>query len=127
MNLKNLSLPELRAALEPLGASEVAVLKIFAAVFARNGRDVEEVGRAPQVPRAVREALVARAALPRLQVIERRRAPDGFVKYLFESPLGGRVEAVRIPIFDQKYVVCVSSQVGCALACAFCMTGKLGF
>jgi 23S rRNA (adenine2503-C2)-methyltransferase len=37
------------------------------------------------------------------------------------------VEAVRIPIFDEKYVVCVSSQVGCALACDFCMTGKLGF
>ncbi|HZN93330.1 MAG TPA: radical SAM protein [Myxococcales bacterium] len=127
MNLKNLSLPELRAALEPLGGSEVAALKVFAAVFARNGRDVEEVGRAPQVPRAVREALVATASLPRLRVVERRRAADGFVKYLFESPLGGRVEAVRIPIFDQKYVVCVSSQVGCALGCDFCMTGKLGF
>jgi 23S rRNA (adenine2503-C2)-methyltransferase len=34
---------------------------------------------------------------------------------------------VRIPIFDEKYVICVSSQVGCALACDFCMTGKLGF
>ena len=65
--------------------------------------------------------------MPRLEVVERRRAEDGFVKYLFASPLGGRVEAVRIPIFDHKYVVCISSQVGCALACDFCMTGKLGF
>jgi len=34
---------------------------------------------------------------------------------------------VRIPIFETKYVVCISSQVGCALACDFCMTGKMGF
>jgi 23S rRNA (adenine2503-C2)-methyltransferase len=127
LNLKNLSLPELRAALSPLGASETAVHKIFAAVFARNACSVEEVGWAPQVPREVRRALLERAGLPRLRVVERRRAADGFVKYLFESPLGGRVEAVRIPIFDHKYVVCVSSQVGCALACDFCMTGRLGF
>jgi 23S rRNA (adenine2503-C2)-methyltransferase len=59
--------------------------------------------------------------------VERRRAEDGFVKYLFESPLGGQFEAVRIPIFDTKYIVCVSSQVGCALACDFCLTGRMGF
>jgi 23S rRNA (adenine2503-C2)-methyltransferase len=67
------------------------------------------------------------ATLPRLEVLERRKADDGFVKYLFASPAGGNFEAVRIPIFEDKYIVCVSSQVGCALACDFCMTGKLGF
>src|SRR6202011_6161410 len=40
-------------------------------------------------------------------------------------------EAVRIPLLhrpgDEKYVVCVSSQVGCAMGCAFCATGRLGF
>ena len=127
MNLKSLSLPELRAALEPLGGSPAVALKIFAAVFARGAKELEEVGRAPQVPRRVREGLLSKARLPRLEILERRRAADGFVKYLFESPLGGRVEAVRIPLFDEKYVVCVSSQVGCALGCDFCMTGRLGF
>ena len=39
----------------------------------------------------------------------------------------GQVEAVRIPLFEEKYVVCISSQVGCGLACDFCMTGKMGF
>lgn len=63
----------------------------------------------------------------RLSVVDRRRAGDGFVKYLFASPLGGELEAVRIPLFDEKHVVCLSSQVGCALACDFCQTGKLGF
>src|SRR5205085_9233991 len=54
---------------------------------------------------------------------------------------GARVEAVRIPVpceapgadlsayegKEKKYIVCVSSQAGCALACAFCATGELGF
>ncbi len=127
LNLKNLSLEELTEVLRPANPSRTAVLKVFARVFAHGAGSVEEVARAPQVPREVAQLLRARAELPRLTVIERRRASDGFVKYLFESPLGGRVEAVRIPIFDEKYVVCVSSQVGCALACDFCATGRMGF
>jgi 23S rRNA (adenine2503-C2)-methyltransferase len=127
VNLKQLSLPELEAALAPLTPSPIAVRKVFAAVFAHGAQSVEEVAGARQVPRRVADHLKAHAELPKLQVVERRRADDGFVKYLFDSPLGGRVEAVRIPIFDEKYVICVSSQVGCALACDFCMTGKLGF
>jgi 23S rRNA (adenine2503-C2)-methyltransferase len=126
-HLKTLSLPELQAALAPAEPSPVAVRKVFAAVFAHGASTVEEVCRAPQVPRRVADLLRQNAEMPRLKVVERRKAEDGFVKYLFDSPLGGRVEAVRIPIFDHKYVVCVSSQVGCALACDFCMTGKLGF
>ncbi len=127
MNLKNLSLEELSEALAPAGPTRTAVLKVFARVFAHGAQSVEEVARAPQVPREVAQLLRAQGELPRLSVVERRKASDGFVKYLFESPLGGRVEAVRIPIFDEKYVVCVSSQVGCALACDFCATGRMGF
>lgn len=96
-------------------------------MFAHGARSLGDVARAPQVTRAVRDWVQANAELPRLEVVERRKADDGFVKYLFSSPLGGQFEAVRIPIFDEKYVVCVSSQVGCALGCAFCLTGKLGF
>ncbi len=127
LNLKTVSLPELEQALAPLGPTPTAVRKVFASVFAHGAQSVEAVGQAPQVPRRVADWLRENAELPRLQVVERRKAEDGFVKYLFASPLGGRVEAVRIPIFDEKYIVCVSSQVGCALACDFCMTGKLGF
>src|SRR5260370_23410204 len=72
-----------------------------------------------------------------LRVVERETAPDGFVKYLFD--IG--VEAVRIPVpceapgadlsafegREKKYIVCVSSQVDCALACSFCATGEMGF
>ncbi|HYO59562.1 radical SAM protein [Archangium sp.] len=127
LNLKSLSLLELQQALSPAEPSPVAVRKVFASVFAHGASSLEEVCQARQVPRRVADFLRENAELTRLEVVERRKAEDGFVKYLFASPLGGRVEAVRIPIFDHKYVVCISSQVGCALACDFCMTGRLGF
>ncbi len=127
LNLKNLDLAELTAALAPVNAPPKAVLKLFASVFSHGAQDMAAVRAAPQVNREVRDFVQAHGSLPSLRPLERRRADDGFVKYLFESPLGGRIEAVRIPIFDTKYVVCVSSQVGCALACDFCMTGKMGF
>jgi len=73
-------------------------------------------------------ALASRWELPSLRVVDRRRSlVDGFTKYLFELGDGERIEAVRIPLFDEKYVVCISSQAGCALGCVFCATGKLGF
>jgi 23S rRNA (adenine2503-C2)-methyltransferase len=127
LNLKSLDLEELSAALAPLGPTRTAVLKLFASVFAHGAQDLAAVARARQVTAPVRDWVQANAVLPSLSVVERRQAPDGFVKYLFESPLGGRFEAVRIPLFDTKYVVCISSQVGCALGCDFCQTGKLGF
>lgn len=127
MILKNLSFEELEGALSPLGASKTATLKLFAKTFAHHARTVADYEQTPQVPRRVLDFVAQQAEVPELKILERRRADDGFVKYLFESPLGGRIEAVRIPIFEQKYVLCVSSQVGCALACDFCMTGKMGF
>ena len=122
-----MALEEWAHALAPLSPTPTAVRKLFAAVFAHGAPDLEALREVPQVPARVRDHLLAHASLPSLQVLERRRAADGFVKYLFASPDGGRFEAVRIPLFEEKYVVCVSSQVGCALACDFCGTGRMGF
>lgn len=76
----------------------------------------------------VREA----ARLPHLTVVEKVVSPtDGFAKYLFRGDGPEVFEAVRIPLMhrpgDEKYIVCVSSQVGCAAKCAFCATGRMGF
>ena len=46
------------------------------------------------------------------------------MKYLFKLGDGARIEAVRIPIFDDKYTLCISSQAGCPLDCVFCATGS---
>lgn len=127
VNLKNLDFDAFSATLAAQGANRTECLKLFAGVFSHGAEALEDLRRAPQVRAQTRDWVLANGELPRLEVVERRRADDGFVKYLFESPLGGRFEAVRIPLFDTKYVVCISSQVGCALACDFCMTGKLGF
>ncbi len=127
INLKNLDFDELQALVVSLGGNRTAALKLFAQIFQHRARTPDDLKGTRQVQAVVRDALVSRGQLPQLRVVERRRSADGFAKYLFESPLGGRVEAVRIPLFDTKYVVCISSQVGCALACDFCMTGKMGF
>lgn len=127
MNLKSLELQQWQEQLAPLAASTAAVRKLFAAVFAHGAEDLAALRSVPQVPARVRDHLLAHGVLPSLQVLERRCAADGFLKYLFGSPAGGRFEAVRIPLFEEKYVVCISSQVGCALACDFCATGRMGF
>jgi len=81
------------------------------------------------VPRVLQNAvdrLVDRSAL---EIVERAEsAEDGFVKYLFRMPDGALAEAVRIPLeVPGRFSVCVSSQVGCAMGCRFCATGRLGF
>jgi 23S rRNA (adenine2503-C2)-methyltransferase len=95
--------------------------------------------------RGVRKTLLSEVAKATrggpLELAAREDAADSFRKYLFALHDGQRVEAVRIPIpceapgadlsafegKEKKYIVCVSSQAGCALACAFCATGTLGF
>ena len=64
----------------------------------------------------------------RLEVVDRVEDPcDGFVKYLLRSPDGALTEAVRIPLAKPGcFTVCLSSQVGCAMQCVFCATGRLG-
>ena len=71
------------------------------------------------------EALCDRAPL---EIVERVTDPgDRFVKYLLRSPDGAMHEAVRIPLHKENaFSVCLSSQVGCAMGCTFCATGRLG-
>jgi 23S rRNA (adenine2503-C2)-methyltransferase len=57
-----------------------------------------------------------------------RSAADPFVKLQLEAPDGACFEAVRIPLLRPgRFSACLSSQVGCALGCAFCATGRQGF
>ncbi|MFN7133199.1 MAG: radical SAM protein, partial [Myxococcales bacterium] len=123
--LNDLSWDELSGFLAPAAPTEEERRKVFAAIHA-HGRDVAGLRDVRRVRRPVLD-LAQTGEIARLEVVERRKALDGFVKYLFRSPRGGEFEAVRIPIFDEKHVVCISSQVGCALACDFCQTGRLGF
>ncbi len=85
-------------------------------------------GPVPQLRRAGLAALRARGHVPTLALTsERASRLDAFVKYLFTASDGAALESVRIPLAQaDRFSVCVSSQVGCALACAFCATGRMG-
>lgn len=78
--------------------------------------------------RAFVDDVLAHTEHARLEVVERVTDPaDGFVKYLFRHPDGAVTEAVRIPLQKEGcFTVCLSSQVGCAMQCVFCATGRLG-
>jgi len=121
-----------------LGASEEVGRKLLAAAVQRGETDLRSVRG---VRRTLLDTIESRTNAAPLRVSSRDTAPDGFVKYLFDLEDGVGVEAVRIPVpceapgadlsayagKEKKYIVCVSSQAGCALACAFCATGTLGF
>src|SRR5512134_2816544 len=91
------------------------------------GDDRDEFTAVRGLSKAWAAAIEARFRLDRLEVVDRRRsAVDPFVKYLFRSSDDRLFEAVRIPLERPRFSVCVSSQVGCALGCRFCETGRMG-
>lgn len=87
----------------------------------------EPVHASSMVSRAAAEAVNAVGGVPTLTIdAEQVSAIDPFVKYALSSG-SAKFETVRIPLENpDRFSVCVSSQVGCALACAFCATGRLG-
>lgn len=131
-----------------IALDEPAARRVLGAVV---GRGEPDLSRVRGLTRLVRQQLEEAFAVPTIEVVDRRESPrDGFVKYLFRLHDGSQVEAVRIPIpceppdteegramrarvpgvwkgSRRRYIVCVSSQVGCALGCSFCATATLGF
>ncbi len=92
------------------------------------GQDAEDLGGVRGLSKSWSAVLEAGFRRDRLRVLDRRRSTvDPFVKYLFQSSDGGVFEAVRIPLERPRWSVCVSSQIGCALGCRFCETGRMGF
>jgi 23S rRNA (adenine2503-C2)-methyltransferase len=79
-----------------------------------------------ELPRAFRELLAEHFSVPRLVIAARQRSSDGTEKFLFRLPDGEAIESVAIPEHN-RMTLCISSQAGCALKCAFCATGRMGF
>ena len=78
------------------------------------------------LPKPFRAELEERFTLPRLEIASRQRSTDGTEKFLFRLHDGQHIETVAIPEGD-RLTFCLSSQAGCALRCAFCATGLMGF
>jgi 23S rRNA (adenine2503-C2)-methyltransferase len=99
-----------------------------------HGEGVESVDEMKNVPRELREALVAEAPLRPLVTEVVQEAKDGTRKLRFRTHDGRAIESVLIPEHPEdgneerdKLTLCVSSQVGCAMDCEFCATATLGF
>ena len=89
-------------------------------------RDVSDFDAMTDLSKPLRTKLRDIAAIDMPQAISERTSTDGTVKWLFESGAGQAVETVFIPE-PGRGTLCISSQVGCALDCAFCATGAQGF
>ncbi len=91
-------------------------------------RDEDPATPSSGIRRTSREAVVRSGIVPALTIQAKRASQvDPFVKYALSTADGRVIETVRIPLERTgRFSVCVSSQVGCALACAFCATGRLG-
>jgi 23S rRNA (adenine2503-C2)-methyltransferase len=124
-HLRGMRPEDLRAQWPDLPLDDRLARRIQARLLWRDADDLEGV---PGLSRALAREVLSRGRLTRLEVVERLASQvDPFVKYLFRAADGQVFEAVRIPLEAPRWSVCVSSQVGCALACAFCETGRLGF
>ncbi len=108
-----------------LGLAPAEARKIVAAVH--RGEALEGLAIAG-VRRAALDAVRGRGSVPSLALVSvQRSALDPFVKLALRTADGHAIEAVRIPLERAgRFSACVSSQVGCALACAFCATGRMG-
>lgn len=92
-------------------------------IYKKRVKSIEEM---TNLSKAAREVLSSDYEVGITRYDEKVVSEDGTKKYLFPSHFAGCVESVMIPEED-RVTVCVSSQVGCKMACDFCMTGKGGF
>ena len=76
--------------------------------------------------KGLRDSLTAQACFHWPEIAEIESSQDGTVKYGFKLNDNSYIEAVLIPE-DERNTLCVSSQVGCAMGCEFCLTGTIGF
>lgn len=100
---------------------------------------VESFSQMENIPKSLRDELEQNYYLDPLKILTVEQSIDGSKKYLFELKDKNTVESVLLPMKQEqvdedgkllqhtRYTICISSQVGCKIGCAFCLTGKSGF
>ncbi len=129
VDLKTLSRAELEAFVAGLGLRAFRGRQIYKWLYEKGATSFGEM---TDLPQRLRDRLETIAAIGRLEPGRVQTASDQTIKALFTLPTGRRVETVLIPDVApdgsvNRLTVCVSSQVGCAMACGFCATGMMGF
>ncbi len=123
IDLKSLTLPELEAFLADLGKEKYRSKQILRWIYQRQVCDFEQM---TDLAKLFRQQLAERSYVSELVPETVQTSKDGTRKYLFRLDDGETVEAVRIPMDEDRATLCISSQVGCAMGCQFCMTGTFG-
>jgi 23S rRNA (adenine2503-C2)-methyltransferase len=117
-----LSRARLAEALAPVVDRPFRIGQIYQALYARAARDFSEM---TDLPKDLRQRLAERFRVGLPGIDSRHLSADGTCKYLLTLADGATIEAVDIPDRGRR-TFCISSQAGCALACAFCVTGYWG-
>lgn len=118
-DLKNLTLPALEQFLQGQGKERYRATQIFKWLYQHDASSFDEM---TNVSKALRGELAQTAYISRLEPETIEVGSDGTRKYLFMLEDGNAVESVIIPDEDRN-TLCISSQAGCAMQCAFCLTG----
>jgi 23S rRNA (adenine2503-C2)-methyltransferase len=122
-DLKDLTLDELADFLLSLGKERFRAGQLFQWLYARG---VTDFAAMTDLAKSLREELSRRALVSDWSPEQIEVSSDGTRKYLFRLADGETVETVRIPMEGERRTLCVSSQVGCAMGCSFCLTGQFG-
>ena len=123
--LAGLRLEELENLMDELGATKFRARQIHNWIYDKSVSSIDEM---TNLAKDFREELKKRFIVTDTKIKIKQSSSDGTLKYLIEYPDGECVETVLMR-FDNRanLTACVSSQVGCAVNCSFCATGKRGF
>jgi 23S rRNA (adenine2503-C2)-methyltransferase len=121
IQLNEYTLPELQQIMAAWGQPSFRALQVLK-WFYKGAGDFELM---TDIARPFRQELARRACIGRLRVEQVQEAPDGTRKYLFALADGNLVESVLIPE-EGHSTLCLSTQVGCAQGCHFCLTASKG-
>ena len=111
-----------RFVLEALGERKFRAQQIYRWLHQRGATSFAEM---TDLSKALRAKLEAAADIVTVEKDLEQRSVDGTIKYRFRTRDGKLIESVYMPSPDRR-TLCVSTQVGCAMKCGFCMTGTLG-
>jgi 23S rRNA (adenine2503-C2)-methyltransferase len=122
-DLYSLTLPALtKFVTEEIGERSFRAAQIFKSVHQRGVTDFDQM---TDLSKDLRRCLGEQTTFATLTKDLEQRSGDGTIKYRFRTHDGKLIESVYMPSPDRK-TLCVSTQVGCAMGCTFCMTATLG-
>jgi 23S rRNA (adenine2503-C2)-methyltransferase len=121
-----MNLEELEKLVIELGLEKFRAKQIFKWVYSKSCRNWSEMSDLSKNSREILEK--SNIKVGSLDLLDRQISQDGTQKFLFRLETGEYIESVLMRFQDRDSLsVCISSQVGCAVACPFCATGAMGF